>query len=278
QVTTDAGTDARLYAALQGRQGGTRTFLAGKGEKSVPASAPLGGDFYAGDSQIPRDNLIRFGIEGAPTDDPVTRSITLTGDNSTVNSFISTLPSSLRFVAQARLTGNDKNRIRLRRPLEFKAGLSVAVPVRVKGAFTLRDTIDADFSALNDVTDPSKDITISSAEFRVQYANGIPLGAEATLEVLDKNDNKILTLPGGGKTLRLEPAPKARDGTASGTRTGKTVLDLSKNQLRSLAQGRSVRLRLTMDQAEEGGPATIRASDTIELSLRAEVKASVKVK
>ena len=32
-----------------------------------------------------------------------------------------------------------------------------------------------------------------------------------------------------------------------------------------------------MDQAEEGGPATLRATDTIELSLEAKVEASVSV-
>ncbi|MFB6271381.1 MAG: hypothetical protein ABEL51_00660, partial [Salinibacter sp.] len=149
--------------------------------------------------------------------------------------------------------------------------------VRVDGAFTVEDTVDADFSSLEDVTDPTKDVTVSTAKLRVNYANSIPLGANATLFVLDKNGNKVLTLPGNGKTLSLQPAPKASDGTASGTKTGKTVLDLSDEELQKLSQGRRLRLRLNMTQANQGGAATLRASDTIELSLETKVKASVKV-
>ena len=275
QVTTDAGTDAQLFAALKGRGGGTQTFLAGRGDKRVTASDPLGDDFFDGGTQIARDNLIQFGIDGAPADDPVTRSITLTGDNSSVDDFISTLPDVLRFVAQARLTGDDDGQIRLRRPLQFDAGLSVSVPVTVNGSFAVEDTVEADFSSLEDVTDPEDDFSISTAELRLKYANQIPLGADAILIVLGENGSEVLTLPSGDDRLRLDPAPKADDGTAQGSQTGTATLDLSKEEVMELADGREIRLVFDMDQAEDGGGATLRATDTIEVSLEAEINATI---
>ena len=278
RVETDVGTDAQLFAALQGRNGNSRTFLAGKGsKKSVPSTSSMADDFYAGSAPIANEHLIQFGVDGALTDDPVTRSILLTEENSTVDNFISALPSSFRVIAWARLTGDDDGRIRLRRPLTFDAGLSVSVPVQVDGSFTVEDTIDADFSALEDVTDPKEDVTISTAELRLTYSNGIPLGADAQFVALDDSGDEVVSLPGGGETVRLEPAPKAEDGTASAAQTGTATLDLSTQELRDLAQGRQLRLRLAMDQVDDGGPATLRATDTIKLSLEAKVEASVKV-
>lgn len=278
RVTTDIGTDAQLVAALQGRSGTSRTFLAGRGgQKSVSDTSTMGDNLYDGSARIPSEDLIEIGVDGAPTDDPVTRSITLTDENSTVDDFLSTLPNSLRFVAQARITGNDDGRIRLRRPLAFDLGLGVTIPVRLNNSFVVQDTIDADFSALEDVTDPTEDVTVSSAELRVRYTNGIPLGTDVQFVALDNSGTEVVSLPGGDGTVRLTPAPKATDGTASGASSGTGVLELSEQELRDLAQGRQLRLLLTMDQAEDGGPATLRATDTIELSLEAKVEASVSV-
>jgi len=278
RTTTDVGTDLQLIAALQGRGGETREFLAGESaEKSVSSPSSMGDDLYVGTAQIAKEHLIQLGIQGAPTNDPVSRRIRLTQDNSTVDDFLNAFPSSLRFVAQARLTGDENGQIQLRRPLTFETGLSVSVPVRVKGDFTVRDTIEADFSSLDDVTDPTNDVTVSSAELRVRYTNGIPLGAAAELVVLDGQETQVLTLPGEEETVRIKPPAKADDGTADGSASGTSVLDLTVDQLRALAEGRRVALRLTLDQADAGGPATLRATDTIALSLEAEVETTVSV-
>lgn len=273
KVTTNVGSDAQLFGALQGRGGSSRAFLAGKGDKSVPADAPLGDDLYSGTSKISRDNLIQFGIDAE--DDPST-NITLTNENSTVDDFISTLPNVIRFAGQARLTGDADGQIRLRRPLQFDAGLSVSVPLTVNGSFTVEDTVDADFSSLEDVTDPEDDFSLSTAELRLKYSNQIPLGADANLIVLDEKDSEVLRLPSDGDQLRLEPAPKGSDGTASGTQPGTLTLDLSEEEVLDLSDGRKIRLVLDMDQAEGEG-ATLRATDTIVVSLEAKIKANAKI-
>jgi hypothetical protein len=277
RVRTDAGTDARLYAALQGRGGNDLTFLAGEegSPKHVPLTAPLGDNFVRGNASIVRDSLVRFNVEGAPTNDPVTRSITLDGENSTVDEFLSTLPTSLRFVSRARLTGDDEGQMRLRRPLKFDASLGVTVPLKFNEGPTVEDTIDADFSSLEDVTDPEEDITVSSAKLQVKYANAVPLGAEATFVVLDENDEEVLTLPGENNAVAIQPAPKGENGTSSGARSGRTTLELSERQLQDLSGGRSLHLLLTMEQLQDGTAATLRATDTIDLSLEAKVEASV---
>ena len=276
RADTDIGTHMQLYAALQGRNGTTRTYLSGtNSEKRVP-SAANGGEFYNGAREIASEDLIQFGVKGASKNTLETRSISLTNENSTVDDFLSTFPTSLRFVAQARL-GGEEGRLQLRRPVTFDTGLSVAVPVRLKGSFAISDTIDADFSGLDDITDPTKEVTVSAAELRVRFTNALPVGADAELFVLDENQNQVLSLPDGDESLRVKAPAKADDGTADGSRTGATSLDLSTAQLRDLAAGRRLALRLTMDQAEEGGAATFRATDTIELSLEASVEASVSV-
>ena len=272
---TDIGTNIQLYAALQGQNGTTRTFLSGTDSEKSVSSVSQSKDFHDGGTQIAPENLIQFGVEGAPKNEAVPRSVALTNENSTVDDFLSTFPTSLRFVAQAHL-GGENGRLRLRRPLTFETGLSVAVPVRIKGTFAVTDTTDADFSDLEDVTDPTKDVTVSSAELRVRYTNALPIGADLELFVLDENQTPVLTLPVEGESLRVRPPSTADDGTADGTRTGTATLDLNQAQLRDLAAGRRLALRLTMDQ-EEGGTATFRATDTIQLSLEASVNASVSV-
>ncbi|PSQ88150.1 MAG: hypothetical protein BRD30_07605 [Bacteroidetes bacterium QH_2_63_10] len=110
-----------------------------------------------------------------------------------------------------------------------------------------------------------------------RYTNGIPLGADAQFVALDDSGNEVVSLPGEDGTVRLKPAPKAEEGAANGTQTGTATLDLSTEELRDLAKGRQLRLVLTMDQADDGGPATLRATDTIDLALETKVDASVSV-
>jgi len=208
--------------------------------------------------------------------DEVTRTVTLTDENSSVDDVISTLPTSLRLVAQARLTGRD-GQIHLRRPLTFDTGLDVTVPVRFEDAFTVRDTADADFSALDDVTDPSNDASVSAAELTVDYTNGVPLGADAQFDILDADGAEVLSLPGEGETIRLGAAPKNEGGTTAGAESGTTTLDLTEDELRTLADGRELVVRLTMEQQEGGPPATVRATDTIELFLETNIEATVGV-
>lgn len=277
-VESDAGTDARLYTALQGEQGTSRSFLAGRGDRSVAPGDSLGDDFYRGGSRIAAQNLIQFDIPGAPVDEVGTHSVTLTDDNSNVDDFLSTLPTSLRFVGQALLTGDENGRIRLQRPLTFEAGLGVQVPLRFEDTFSVRDTVDADLTSLEEVTDPESGerVTISTSMLELRYENRVPMGAQVEIAVLDADENEVLRLPGNDEAFRVEPAPKTDDGTTANPQSGTVTVDLTEQELRSLAEGEQLSLRMTFDQQQEGPPVTVRATDTIRLSLRTEIDATVR--
>lgn len=276
-ITTDAGTNARLYAAIQGREENTRAFLAGRGERRVVPRDTLGDDFYQGSSRIAAQDLIQIPIPAAPTNAPITRSLMLSDENSTADDFVSALPTSIRFAGQALLVGDANHRIRLRRPLTFEAGLNASVPVRFEGSFTVRDTVDADLSSLQDFTDPEEDVTVSTAQLEVAYTNRVPMGTNVDISVLDAEETEVLQLPGDGETLQVDPAPKADDGTTAAASSGTISIDLTEQEVRSLAQGDRLFLRLTLNQQEDGPPATVRATDTIELSLRAKVNGTITV-
>lgn len=279
-IETNLGSDAALYAAIQGRQGNTQTYLSGRmgSDTHVPDTAPQSDDFFQNGAPIPADDLIQLGFGGAAlgATDPVTDTKDLTHSNSTVDELINALPTSLRFAGKALLTGKgSENRISLSKPVTFDAGLNVSVPLRFGTEFTVRDTVDADFSGLEDVTDPDKNLSISTAELTVRYRSALPLGADIQMRVVDANGEVLRTFP--ADAIRIEPVPKNEQGAATGERNGSITLSLGDTQedIQELTDGEAVRLRLAMTQAPNGPPAQIQADDEFALDLSINVDASV---
>ncbi|MFB6249793.1 MAG: hypothetical protein ABEL97_14620 [Salinibacter sp.] len=283
-IETNLGSNAALYAAIQGRQGNTQTYLSGRtgSDTHVSGTDPRNDDFAQGGAPIASGDLIQLGFAGA--DLGATASVTdtkdLTHSNSTVDEFISALPTSLRFAGKALLTGKDvpgrsKNRIFLSKPVTFNAGLNVSVPLRFGTEFTVRDTVDADFSALADVTDPEQNLSISTAELTVRYGNALPLGVDIRMAVVDANGNVLRTFP--ADSLSIKPAPKNEEGAATGEQNGTVTLSLGETQeeIQELTDGEAVRLRLTMTQAPNGPAAQIQADDEFQLKMSINVDASV---
>ena len=279
-IETNLGSDANLYAAIQGRQGNTQTYLSGRmgSDTHVPDTAPQSDDFVQNGSSIPADDLIQLGFGGAAlgATAPVTDTKDLTHSNSTVDELINALPTSLRFAGRALLTGKgSENRISLSKPVTFDAGLNVSVPLRFGTELTVRDTVDADFSGLEDVTDPDKNLSISTAELTVRYRSALPLGADIRMAVVDANGEVLRTFP--ADSLSIEPVPKNEQGVATGERNGSVTLSLGKTQedIQELTDGEAVRLGLTMTQDPNGPSAQIQADDEFALELSINVDASV---
>ena len=271
-VDTDVGADAQLYGVFQGRtaeQG--PVYLAGKGQQSVAASDTIGEDFRDDGRSLSSDRLLQLGIEGAPSGQTVTQTTELTSDNSTVDAFISALPSSVRFAGKVLMTGG---RLRLRRPVTFETGIDVQVPLRFKSDFVVRDTIDTGFDGLDDLTDPEKTVTVSEATLRFNYTNGVPLGADVTLTVVDEQGASLVEFTPSDDGLRIDPAPKNNSGAAEGTASGTAEVRLSEETLRDMAEGEAIRVRLRMTQAD-GAAARTRADDTMRFSLGTDIDASV---
>ncbi len=165
-----------------------------------------------------------------------------------------------------------------------QAGLPVADSIEVNWGLgtnntkqvTIRDTIEADFSGLEDLTDPENSVRLESASFRLQYANTLPLGGDLKLVVLDENEADVKTL---ADPLSVEAAPKERGtGRSSGTVKNTEELEVGSDRaaLRALAQGRKIQLRLDFTQTNNPNVnARIRADDTFRFDLKVNTDALV---
>ncbi|MDX1740212.1 MAG: hypothetical protein R3178_02925, partial [Rhodothermales bacterium] len=241
----------------------------------------------------PTDSLLQsFAIAGAPpTPDqmfvlplsvrgtpgqPSTHSILLTDVNSNISEFVSTLPSTLRFVAKA-VVGGQGTRIEVAQPSTIDLSVGMAIPLNVRGSFDLSRTESANLTSLADLTDPDADFTAESATLTLEYSNGIPIGLRTRLEFLDAAGSPTVSLPlEPEETLPLEAAPSNGDGYASGSSEGEIDFGLSDTELVDLARSENLRLVITF-AAPDPSSGRIRASDTIRLALRGDFRFNVTV-
>jgi len=273
-VETDLGTDTRLYGAVEGHHRDGTRLLGGKGPQRVSSTDPVVGTFERNGTPLESARLLQFDVAEGPPHELVTRSLTLTDDNADVDAFLARLPTRLRFVGTSRIAGG---RVDLRAPVQFDVGVGLRLPLSFEGDFTYRDALDADLSDLSALTDPSRTVSVASARLQVDYANDMPVGFDATLVARDEDGHRSLILPGKDEALALAGAPKTDEGTAAAAREGTLALDLTAEELRTLARAAQLRLRLRMHQQADGPAARVRADDTIRLSLSADVDASVRV-
>ncbi|WP_263831569.1 hypothetical protein [Salinibacter sp.] len=288
-----ASTDAQLYAAIQGTNetdqiylGGTEDQDASRGADRNVSSLPSPfSAFTENGSTLPNEELIKLGVglEDASLGETVRTPLVVDGDNSNVADFVNALPTEVRLAGQARIN-TDEGGLSVRTPISLDAKFSLNVPLRIKDRFRVRDTIDADLSDLNDLTDPEEDVNISTAELQFEYTNGLPLGADVRMVIVDAAGSAIETFNGDfeNDNFRIEPAAKDDDGAAAAPSSGTFVFPLGSTQedLRALADGDEIRLALNMDQAGSGGGtsavARLRADDQLILNrVRLEADASV---
>ncbi len=287
-----ASTDAQLYAAIQGTNetnqiylGGTEDRDATRGADRNVSSLPFSAAFTENGVPLQNESLIKLGVglEEAALGDTVRTPLLVDGDNSNVADFVNTLPTEVRLAGQAEIN-TDGGDLRVRKPIALDANFSLDVPLRIRDRFVVRDTIDADLSDLNDLTDPEEDANISTAELQFSYTNGLPLGADVKMVIVDAAGSVIERFNGGfdNDNFRIEPAAKDEDGAAAAPSSGTFVFTLGSTQedLRALADGDKIRLALNMDQAGSGGGtaavARLRADDQLTLNrVRLEADASV---
>ncbi|PSQ97451.1 MAG: hypothetical protein BRD55_02380 [Bacteroidetes bacterium SW_9_63_38] len=166
-----------------------------------------------------------------------------------------------------------------------EAGLPIAETFRVNWDLTdnsnddvtVRDTLDTDFSGLEDLTDPDNDATLDDATLTFRYTNKLPLGADLTLTVVDETGTEIRALSDGDDTtpIELDAAPKNSDGTAAGPSEDQIGISLDRAALSELADGRRLRVKLEMRQEQDGTNARIKAKDTLDFGLLFDVNGTV---
>ncbi|QXD15035.1 hypothetical protein GQ464_016755 [Rhodocaloribacter litoris] len=279
-IRTNVTTDLELYAVLLGTTAAGKTvFLQGKGDYAVAAGDTLAGTFLAGGVPVRPEQMIRLPIEGAPAPgQAVTRTVVLDATNSNVDEFISALPEQVRYVGKVLVQAGGGRDV-LAEPLELSAAIGAAVPLNFAGDFTFRDELEADLTDLADLTDPSKEVLFEGASLRLTYENGLPLGVDTRLEVLNDLGEVEISFPAPDKpALRLVPAVKDDAGLSAEPRSGLLEFTLSEDELRQLSRGRQIRLALTVETGEQAGsPARLRADDTLRLSLHGDFRFEVKV-
>ncbi len=278
-IQTNITTDMDLYAVLIGvTADGQTVYLSGKGPNAVSAADTMATGFTAGGAPVRPEDMIRLSIEGAPVPGKtVTRTVVLNASNSNVDAFISELPQEVRYVGKALVQAGGGHAV-LAEPFELSASIGASIPLNIGGDFTFSDEIDANLTDLSDLTDPSKDVVVEGATLRLSYENGIPLGLDARLEVLNDLGEVEVTFPtDGNPALRLEPAKTDANGTAAEMRPGMIEIPVSEDELRKLSRGRQIRLVLGFETDAAGPSARLRTDDTVTLSLQGDFRFEVNV-
>ena len=276
RFTTDISGDATLVGALLGRTAdGDEVYLAGRADRAVAPADSLVGRFVADGTPIAADNLIQLDIEGAPIGETAERTIELSPSNSTIDAFTAALPEEVRFVGIALLNGDQ--RVQLSSPLRLDAALDLSVPLRLREDFVYRDTIEVDLTELEEITDDTEDASVTSAALQVDYENGIPLGATATIDVLDATGATLLTFPNDDDSpIRIVPAAVDADGRPTEARASGVSIPLSNSELQTLTRGTAIRLQLDFE-TDGDQSASLRANDELRFSVRADVDTAVDI-
>lgn len=281
--TSNLGTDATIYAAIQGiDEKGNALFLAGiLGSPLQVANADTVTGFLSGGIEIPKSSLVKFDLESTGDAELIDRVILFDETNSNVGAFLSNLPTTIRLIAKAAVN-SERKRGRIRNPILFETDLGVDIPFNfstiAERPAIIEDTTKAN---LSDLPDPDDEADIQQAEIIIQYSNTLPLGLTITLEFLRETEggfDVVTTVPQSGQAnLELLAAPIDPDSRFSnGAAEGAIRIPLSEQQLDVLNQTRQLRLAgsaISTNNQE----VRIRANDGLTLKVIGQFEFSVEV-
>ena len=284
---TNLGVEGTIIAAILGiNEKGEEVYLSAKpgSEREVGTSDPYQG-LYAKGVQIPRSDLISFGIEPAKEIGELVQNqvVRLDSENSNVEDFLSNLPVLLRFIGSLIVNPDDGDGF-IVSPIHFDARMGVDIPINLKTKegqpATIEDIIDVD---LSDMPSPEDDTGLIEAVLYIMYENGLPFDAGFTMEFLDENENVITT----GHGTALDPVSFQIEGArvdavtrfVNQSSNGMTEIRLTREQLDYLHKTHNIRLfgSLGTSRDDISGEVKVRTDDYIGLSINASFKTSVKV-
>ena len=278
-IDTNLGADIFFYAAMMGvQEDGTPVFLKGTGDFAVPAGDTLAQSFTLDGTGIAAENLIRFVIPGTQNPDQVaTQVIEINSTNSNLDAFISSLPQEFRYVGKGLVQGIGGGLVQLQKPFTMSAAIGAGIPLSFTGSFSIDETMEADLSSLEDLTDPDAEVVINEGTLSLEYTNGLPVGIDLGIEVLDAGGSVILTLPEeGAAPYAFTPASANELGMTTSNTSGSLDISVSEEQLRTLSRGQDARLTLRINTNQDV-PATLRATDTIQIQLLGQFDLTVQV-
>ncbi len=268
-VDTNLGADIIFYAAMAGvKEDGSIIYLSGNNEFGVTIDDTLASNFVIDGTPIAPENLIKFTIPGAPSaDQVVTQVIEINASNSNIDSFISGLPQEFRYVGKGLVQGTNGGLVELQKPFTIGASISAGIPLSFSGSLGINEIMEADLSSLEDLTDPDAEVQLNEGSLVLEYTTGLPVGVDVSVEFLNDAGQVVATLPdSAGTAMELAAASVNDAGMATSTETGTLEIGVTKDQLRDMSQGTEARLNLQV-KTNEGSPATLRATDTIQIRL-----------
>lgn len=267
-VRSNIAADFALYAAIVGiDDDGESVYLEGRGSAAVQRTDAASAFFSAGGAPLDTQHLIRLDLEGAPSpDQPVERTIVLNDKNSNVDAFISRVPTELRMVARL-IIQPDGGQVHLREPFLLETSFGATIPLAISNGISLDKTFDADLSDLEDVVSDSNMARIDEAEIELSYGNGLPIGLDLQIDVLDALDEVVASFPKSGQSMQVEPASTDGSGLATQTAEGSFSLGVARADLEAMSRGKRIRLRFALT-TDDGGQARLRATDTFTMRLR----------
>jgi hypothetical protein len=165
----------------------------------------------------------------------------------------------------------------LQDPVQVAATLGLEIPLSISAPFTLTETVAANLTDLDRLTDTGRDTRLEGATLNLHYENRLPLGLDARFEVLDAAEQPLLVLPGTGDPgLAITAAPTDANGFSTSTQTGQASVSMNESELRLLSQGRQLRLVLTF-APPAGSAMHLRSDDTIQFRLQVLLQAIIEV-
>ena len=239
-INTNLGADFVLYAAMMGTtEEGEEVYLSGMGDLAVAAGDTIAAALARSGSPVAVENLIRLPVEGSPTaGTTIARTILLNNTNSTADNFISSLPTEMRYVGKALVTGADGGLLEVEKPFDISVSIGVSIPLSLVGNPRFTETMDVDLADLDDLTKEDGDFVLNEGSVTLSYANGLPAGIETSIEVLDEFGELLITLPDStGPALILESAPSSSDGMATGVRESTYTFTVTREDLEKTEHG-----------------------------------------
>lgn len=279
-IDTNLGADIVFYAAMVGLDSeGAPTYLRGEGPFAVTAGDTIAQNFIYNGVAIAPENLIKFTIPGSPSpDEVVTQVVEINHTNSNLDAFISALPDEFRYVGKGLVQGMNGRLVRLQKPFTMEASIGAGIPLSFTGSFNADETFDADLTSLEDLTDPEADVVLNQGGLELEYTNGLPVSVNLTIDILDAGGQVILSLPDSAAApYTLDAAPVDEAGLSTGTTPGTLDIAVTEEQLRTLSRGEEARVRFEVNTNQQN-PATLRATDTIQIRLLGNFDLTVQVR
>lgn len=212
---------------------------------------------------IDRENLIKFDIESSESFDEVL-TMRFDRNNSNITQFFNRLPVEIRFIGLADINKEGESG-RITNPVEFSPTIAVDIPLalRADGA-TFTDTTSADLSYL---PGPEEESRLEEGLINIQYSNGIPLGVNLQLDMLDEAGNTIISLPLSSQMpIEFRAAETGSNGFAQTASEDNAIFSLDRSQLNLLNQTRDVRLNAGLNSYNKQ-EVRIRNTDSVSVSI-----------